>query len=103
MPEASAQRVAARVAALAQQPLKQPLKQLPSLNRLEEFLFGQPAPPNKLPLDADLLNRLRYNLINVHTSRLLSDHFSGAGLESNVCAAVRSSGRTVCSSMQGVA
>ena len=57
--EASAQ----HAAALAQPPLKQ----LPSLNRLEDFLFGQPAPAKKLPLSADLLNELRHDLRPMNT------------------------------------
>ncbi len=44
-----------RAAAIAQPPLKQ----LPSLNRLEEFLFGPLGANNKLPLSLDLLNQLR--------------------------------------------
>ena len=44
-----------RAAAIAQPPLKQ----LPSLNRLEEFLFGPLGANNKLPLSHDLLNQLR--------------------------------------------
>lgn len=50
--DASAER-AAQLAQLS-------LAELPSLNQVEEFLFGQRPFDAKLPLSADLLNQLRH-------------------------------------------